>query len=82
MVMAKKVEKGNLEELAESSSKTTQSVEEDEDGIKVKVETKEEEVNDGFDVINEDSGLRHYELTITYDFYYLTPRLWMSGYSE
>lgn len=25
---------------------------------------------------------RTYDLSITYDFYYLTPRLWLLGYSE
>ena len=29
--------------------------------------------------IEENEEIRYYDLSITYDFYYLTPRLWISG---
>lgn len=84
--LVKKLDAANLLDENEKANKV-EAYEEDEDGIKVKVtsnveETKEEE--DDFIAISHPVGseTRFYELTITYDFYYLTPRLWLSGYTE
>ncbi len=65
----------------------------DEDGFEItitkkkKKEKKEEEKESAQKLNNEpetitDSGLRYYELSITYDFYHYTPHLWLAGYTE
>jgi len=38
--------------------------------------------NTDFVVVGNGSQIRFYELTITYDFYYTTPRFWLVGYTE
>jgi ubiquitin-like-conjugating enzyme ATG3 len=54
---------------------------EDEDGITVKV-SKKEENDDDFETVEDTNSTdtRQYDLTITYDLYYTTPRLWLAGY--
>mmetsp|Transcript_34171 Transcript_34171/g.30915 ORF Transcript_34171/g.30915 Transcript_34171/m.30915 type:complete len:288 (+) Transcript_34171:65-928(+) len=74
----------NLDE--DEKVKKIETVLEDEDGIEVKVsKTKKEDEDEKDDFVNVDSNndeTRFYDLTITFDMYYLTPRLWLSGYSS
>ena len=59
----------------------------------VKKEEKKQE--DGFEIVDEEdlkedkkageAGVlktREYEVTVTYDFYYCVPRMWLMGYNE
>lgn len=47
------------------------------------LEKAEEESKDDFETIAApEIERRYYELAITYDFYYHTPRFWLSGYTE
>jgi len=83
----KKLDAMKIDDEPAETKKVEEYTEEDEDGIKVKVTAKveeEKEDEDDFIAINHPVGseTRFYELTITYDFYYLTPRLWLSGYTE
>jgi len=89
MLTLKKIDPSELEELEkEQATPVEGTYEEDADGIKVKVTTtaQKEEVKEDEDFIAIDkvteSETRKYELTITYDFYYLTPRLWLTGYTD
>ena len=43
------------------------------------VEQQEEEKKNSEDIVRK---VRKYDLSITYDFYTCTPRLWLTGYSE
>jgi len=55
-------------------------------------EKKEEKKADDFEIVDEDdckekdqAGVlktREYEVTVTYDFYYCVPRMWLMGYNE
>ena len=58
-------------------------------------EKKEEKKTDDFEIVDEDdlgkdkkeeqAGVlktREYEVTVTYDFYYCVPRMWLMGYNE
>ena len=49
----------------------------------------EDEENSGFEIVDEKEDekektnlLRIYDITVTYDFYYCVPRIWLSGYNE
>lgn len=47
------------------------------------IEKPQEENKEDFETIMaSESQMRYYELSITYDFYYNTPKLWLSGYTE
>ena len=50
----------------------------DDDNLFAQPVTKEEEKKNG-DMIRK---VRKYDLSITYDFFTQTPRLWLTGYSE
>lgn len=61
----------------------------DDDGANMFAEKKFEEekvADDGFGIGSGGSGLilkvRKYDLSITYDFYTQTPRLWLTGFNE
>jgi len=85
-----KVDVDDIEGVGKGTGEEDGYYEEEEiDGIKVKVFKKkeqkkvEEESKDDFETITApETQRRYYELGITYDFYYNTPRLWLSGYSE
>lgn len=51
----------------------------DDDNLFAKPAQQEEEKKNSDDMVRK---VRKYDLSITYDFYTCTPRLWLTGYSE
>ena len=48
------------------------------DYVAIDIDAEEEKKNEGSGIVK----VRKYDLSITYDFYHQTPRLWLQGYDE
>jgi len=82
---ALKIDNSKESKLQEGETHEEKGDDDDEIKVKVSAPNKEsEEEDEDFIAVEGPTGTetRYYELTITYDFYYLTPRLWLSGYTE
>ena len=54
-----------------------------EEEVKANPQPQNPNPNDVLRIVQEEpDSIRTYDISITYDFYYLTPRFWLSGYSE
>ena len=91
---AKEKEKKKVEVAAEANDEDDDFVIEGDD--EKPEEKKEEKKGDDFEIVDDEDNLekdkkedqanvlktREYEVTVTYDFYYCVPRMWLMGYNE
>ena len=90
----KEKEKKKVEVAAEANDEDDDFVIEGDD--EKPEEKKEEKKGDDFEIVDDEDNLekdkkedqanvlktREYEVTVTYDFYYCVPRMWLMGYNE